>query len=179
MENKSTLIRIMNRTLTDPITDEIADEAIQLLNRVFNSTDFKEELSSESFYSSNRPDFSGNSTELPGKLVYEDFMNKGLIEIDVMVKHLVNPVRRFVSKTYGATNINGNQIVTYTWWLSDDPKERIIEYATHIGHEIFHTSHFKYIHDPEYGHDDFEIDKDVSYKIDEIVEKLIRKTLPA
>lgn len=169
-------IKIEIQTLTHPITTDIVDESIKLLNIVFNLPEFKTELSSQKFYCSNRPTFCKNGVEILGEDVYEDFMSKELIALKLSVKNLVNPWRRFISKTFGATDINGNLIVTYTWWLNqNNKKELIIEYATHIGHEIFHTEYFKYIHNPEIGSKHFDNDKDVTYKIDEVVEKLIRQ----
>ena len=56
-------------------------------------------------------------------------------------------------------------------------KELLVTYTTHIGHEIFHTKYFGYIHDPEFDSKEFINDKDVTYKIDEILENLIRKQL--
>jgi len=169
-------IKIERQTLTYPITTEIVGESIMLLNIVFNLPEFQTELSGQKFYCSNRPSFCNNAGEILGTDVYDDFMSKELIVINLSVKNLVNPWRRFISKTFGATDINGNLIITYTWWLSqNNQKELIIEYATHIGHEIFHTEYFKYIHNPEIGNKHFDNDKDVTYKIDEIIEKLIRK----
>lgn len=175
MNNSKIEIKILSKVLTQPVTEEIVFEVTKLLNLVFNLSDFKNEMYSQIFHSTNRPNFPSQNSILSGKDVYEDFINKGKIEINLIVKPLTNPWNRFVSKTLGLTDINGNTIVTYNWWLPINNKnELIIEYATHIGHEIFHTKYFQYIHDPEYGSKYFVNDKDVTYKIDEIIEKLLR-----
>lgn len=174
MEDRKIEIRLESQKLLYPITVKVVDEALKLLNLVFNLSEFKDELSTQTFFCSNRPDFCKNSNYILGKDVYDDFIGKELILVNLTVKKLLNPWKRIFSKTYGATDINSNLITTYTWWLnSSDNKELIIEYASHIGHEIFHTKYFKYIHDPESGSKYFENDKDVTYKIDEIIEKLI------
>jgi hypothetical protein len=175
MEDQKVEVKLQSKSIMHPVTDEIVSEALRLLNIVFNLPEFRQELSTQKFFCSNRPNFCKQGSEILGQDVYEDFINKGVIEINLTVKNLINPWRRFISKTYGATDINGDTIVTYTWWLTNNnKKELIIEYATHVGHEIFHTKYFQYIHDPEYGSKYFENDKDVTYKIDEIIEKLIR-----
>ena len=54
-------------------------------------------------------------------------------------------------------------------------RDLIISYATHVGHEIFHTKYLGYIHDPEISDKNFVNEKDVTYMIDDILEKLIKK----
>ena len=176
MENKTIKIEIEGHFLTQPITKEILDKSIEILNIVFNLTEFKNELSKQSFFCSNRPDLCTNNDEILGETVYNDFISKALIKINLTVKRLKNPWKRYISGTLGETNPNGNSIISYTWWLNEkNGNELLIAYATHIGHEIFHTKYLKYIHEPEYGSSKFINEKDVTYMIDDILEKLIRK----
>ena len=176
MDNKTIKIEIEGHFLTRPITKEILDKSIEILNIVFNLTEFKNELSKQSFFCSNRPDLCTNNDEILGETVYNDFISKTLIKINLTVKRLKNPWKRYISGTLGETNPNGNSIISYTWWLNEkNGNELLIAYATHIGHEIFHTKYLKYIHEPEYGSSKFINEKDVTYMIDDILEKLIRK----
>jgi hypothetical protein len=174
MNNKTLLIEIENQFLMLPITNVITEKSIELLNIVFNLSEFKEQLVSQSFFCGNKLDLCINGKEITGLSVYEDFIGKGKIKINLTVKSLINPWKRYVSGTLGETNPNGNSIVSYTWWLNEKKgKDLIIAYATHVGHEIFHTKYFQYIHDPKYGSRNFDTNKDVTYKIDEILEHLI------
>lgn len=174
-ENKI-LIEAQIQGLRYPITDKIVAEATKILNKVFNLEEFEIELSKQSFVCSNRPLFCKNGKEILGSDVFADFISKKHIKVSLTVKKLANPWKRYFSKTMGETNPNGNSIITYTWWL-DDSSERdlVISYATHVGHEIFHTKYFGYIHDPEISDRRFINEKDVTYMIDDILEKLIKK----
>jgi len=178
MENKSIKIETESHFLTLPITKEILDKSIEILNIVFNQPEFKNELSVQSFYCSNRPDLCTNDKEILGETVYNDFISKEVIKINLTVKRLKNPWKRYVSGTLGETNPNGNSIISYTWWLNEkSDKDLLIAYTTHIGHEIFHTKYLKYIHEPEFGSSKFINEKDVTYMIDDILEKLIKKII--
>lgn len=161
--------------LNDPITNEIIRDTTKILNLVFNLDEFGKELSKQSFFASNKPSMSTDGMEISGKEVYEDFISKGAITVSVSVRKLRNLIKRYRWRTMGETAPSGTSIVTYTWWLDYiNNTELLINYATHIGHELFHTNYFGYIHDPEKGSSAFVNDKDVTYKIDDILEKLIR-----
>lgn len=175
MSNGIIEIIVESKKLCKPVDEGIVDKAVGLLNMAFNLPEFKHELIKQKFFCSNRPNFCQNKDFISGADVYEDFINTGVISVKLFVKPLINPWRRFISKTYGVTDVNGNEIVTYTWWLSNNKKDLIREYASHIGHEIFHTRYFQYIHDPKYNSRNFDNNKDVTYKIDEILESLIRQ----
>ena len=176
MTRNKILIETKVSRLNYPITNQVVDKATKLLNLVFNLDEFGDELSKQSFVCTNKPDFCKNGEEIKGSDVYDDFISKGKIEIDVTVKKLRHPWKRFVSKTMGETNPRGNSIITYTWWLDNrDEKDLIISYATHLGHELFHTNYFGYIHDPEINDRSFVNEKDVTYMIDDILEKLLKK----
>jgi hypothetical protein len=170
-------IVVTDTQLTKPITTEVVTRSIELLNLVFNLPEFKDSLSKYAFVSTNRPNFSSEGNDIEGKAVYNDFINKGTVNINLKVKKLLNPWKRIISKTYGETNPGGYLILSYTWWLKRyKDKELVILYASHVGHEIFHTKYFGYVHDPKYNSGNFVNDRDVTYKIDDIIEALIRKT---
>jgi hypothetical protein len=175
---KQIKIEVESYSLTLPITKEVLDRSIDILNEVFNTEEFKIELSKQSFFCSNKPSMCSENREITGESVYNDFITKGQIKINFTVKNLVNPWKRFISNTYGETDPKGNSIVSYTWWLNrKNGKELMLAYATHIGHEIFHTKYLAYIHDPEYRSREFINEKDVTYMIDDILEKLISKKI--
>lgn len=176
MADDKILIETNVVSLRHPITNKVVDDATKILNLVFNLDEFRIELSRQSFACSNRPDFCKNGKEILGSDVFADFVSKKVIKVLLTVKKLTNPWKRYVSKTMGETNPNGISIITYNWWL-DDSNERdlVVSYATHIGHEIFHTKYFGYIHDPEIHERSFVNEKDVTYMIDDILEKLIKK----
>lgn len=160
-----------------PIDLRIVNKSLELINLVFNLPEFQDSISKYSFVCTNKPILCKNNT-IPGNSVYDDLINAKEINIDLKVKALINPWRRFISKTLGATNPSGHKIISYKWWLrkkKKDTKELTIIYASHLGHEIFHTDYFKYLHNPEYGSSGFVNEKDVTYKIDDIIEALIRK----
>ena len=164
------------RSLKHPITEEVVSKSISLLNIVFNQPEFKESLCAQTFVGTNRPDLSNADGFIPGESVFNEFYSNKEYEIVLKVKKLKNIWERKFSKTKGKTTLKGREIVTYNWWLKNKTeKELIINYASYIGHELFHTSYFKFVHDPEYVSVDFVNDKDVIYKIDNILEELIRK----
>lgn len=176
METKARItIESIVGELRNPITSEMVEEATRILNLVFNLDEFEHELSKQSFVCSNRPNLCKNGVIL-GSDVYKDFISKKHIKVFVNVKKLKNLWKLYVSGTMGETNPNGNSIITYTWWLEEKSEsDLIISYATHLGHEIFHTKYFGYIHDPEINSRNFVNEKDVTYMIDDIIEKLIKK----
>lgn len=176
MDDNKILIETNALGLRLPITDKVVDEATKILNIVFNLEEFEKELSKQSFVCTNRPDLCKNGKEILGSDVFSDFISKKIIKVSLTVKKLTNPWKRYVSKTMGETNPNGNSIITYTWWLNDNSEsDLVISYATHVGHEIFHTKYFGFIHDPEISDRNFVNEKDVTYMIDDILEKLIKK----
>lgn len=177
MGNSGILIKTKIVRLSHPVTNSIVQEATQILNKVFNLAEFEEELSRQSFVCTNRPEFCRNGKEIAGVDVFSDFISKESIEVLVSVKILRNWWKRYVSKTMGETNPNGNSIITYNWWLKND-RNLAVNYAIHLGHEIFHTRYFGYIHDPEINDKDFVNEKDVTYMIDDILERLIKKYNP-
>lgn len=159
--------------LRSPVTNAIAEKSIAILNEVFNAPEFGEMLSKYSFVCTNKPAMCDSSGNISGANVYAEFMKAGTISINLRVRR--NLFKK-ISGTLGETPSQGNTITTYTWWLDDDnERDLVIDYATHVGHEIFHTLYFKYIHDPEYGSKNFVNDRDVTYKIDDILEELIKK----
>jgi hypothetical protein len=163
-------------SLRYPITIKIVSEATRILNIVFNLSEFEIELSKHSFVRSNRPEFCKNGQEISGSDVHADFISKKKIEISLTVKKLTNLWKQYVYKTMGETHPAGNSIITYHWWLdNENERDLIISYATHIGHEIFHTNYFGYVHDPGAGSKKFVNEKDVTYMIDDILEKLIKE----
>lgn len=169
-------IEFGNTNLINPITSETVRKTNELLNIVFNSQEFEDALEKESFVCSNKPSICNTRNEIPGRFVFDDFVSKRIILVDLTVKKLKNPWKRRISKTMGETHPDGNLIVSYNWWLKNlNEKDLVIAYATHIGHEIFHTKYFKYIHDPEINEKKFINEKDVTYKIDDIIEALIKK----
>lgn len=173
-ENKIT-IELQVAKLKHPVTNEIVQEAAAILNRVFNLDEFEQELSKQVFVATNRPDFARNN-QISGADVYADFISKERLPVTVTVKRLLNPVKRGFSRTMGETDPSGTSIITYDWWLKGETeKELLIAYATHIGHELFHTNYFGYIHDPAINDHGFVNEKDVTYMIDDILERLIRK----
>lgn len=173
MSTEKIKITVTSKSLTEPVREEIVTKAIDLLNKVLNTEEFKALLTKQEFYCSNRPGFGNSEEYLSGEDVYSDLLKVGKIQLQLIVKPLWNPWRRFISNTLGATNIHSNVIVTYTWWLPKEHEDLIIKYATHVGHELFHTSYFQYVHDPPYGSRNFLNEKDVIYKIDDIIETLI------
>lgn len=161
-------------SLSNPITADIVTAAIQRLNIVFNSVAFSNSLQAKSFVATNNPALSLNGKTITGKDVYDNIFSKPQVEIDIIVRKLNNPYKRYVSKTMGETNPLGNTIITYTWWLKNLSKGDLVKnYAVHLGHEIFHTNYFGYLHDPAIGTRDFDNDKDVTYAIDDILESLL------
>ncbi len=168
-------IETITGELENPITSEIVEKATRILNYVFNLDEFEQELSKQSFVCSNKPDLCKNGVIL-GSDVFGDFLSKKHIKVLVTVKKLKNIWKLYISGTMGETNPNGNSIITYTWWLKGkSEKDLVISYATHLGHELFHIKQLGYIHDPEINSRNFVNEKDVTYMIDDILEKLIKK----
>lgn len=174
--SQTVIIKTTEIKTANPIDSVIVKKSISLLNIVFNQIEFKDSLSIQKFTCSNKPILCNSTNYISGKKVYEGFIANDTINISVNIKKLKNPWRRWISKTKGITSTTGRNITTYTWWLKNKPeKELIIAYASHVGHEIFHTNYFKYIHKPKFGTKNFINDKDITYKIDDIIEYLIRK----
>lgn len=168
-------IRAENVQVKAPVTSALVEKTLQCLNTIFNSVEFKDSLEKYDFVCTNKPDICDTSETIKGSQVYKDLIKSDTITINIRVKKLKNPWKRSISKTLGETPPSGNTITTYTWWLETDTDTLLADYTAHIGHEIFHTKYFQYIHDPEYGSKDFVNDRDVTYKIDDILEALIRK----
>lgn len=176
MVDKRILIETQVQALMYPITDKIVDEATKVLNIIFNLEEFEAELSKQSFACTNRPSFCTNGKEILGSDVFSDFISKKQIKVLLTVKKLTNYWKRYFSRTMGETNTSGNSIITYNWWLDGkSEKDLIISYATHIGHEIFHTKYFGYVHKPKINNKRFVKEKDVTYMVDDIIEKLIKE----
>lgn len=176
-ENDDSKIQIIlvSKRLKRPIDASIMEKTIELLNRVFNSTEFRDLVIDNSFTCSNKPSLCGTDQTISGQAVYDDLMRIDHIELKLHIKKLWNPFKRYGYHTKGETNINGNTIITYNWWLKNkSEKERLIIYASHVGHEIFHTKYYQYIHNPKKGSRDFVEEKDVTYNIDNIIEQIIR-----
>jgi hypothetical protein len=175
-------IIVRNAILRRPIDQVILQKGIALLNVIFNSTEFENELSKQSFVVSNKPGFSLNGLNITGKQVYDELIGSSNIFIDIQIRRggllSVGFFKKVFFGTMGETDPSGSTIVTYNSWLKQlDDNELFILYTTHIGHEIFHTKYFGFVHDPKYGSREFLAEKDVTYKIDEILESLIRKEL--
>jgi len=171
-------ILLKSKSLRQPVTSKIIDKSIEILNTIFNSTLFRDKIIDNKFVCTNKPELCGADNFISGQAVYDDLMSVETISLRLEVKKLRNPWKRWVSKTKGETRLTGNTIKSYTWWLKNrDEKELTIIYASHVGHEIFHTNYYQYKHDPEIGSKTFQNDKDVTYKIDDIIEELIRTHL--
>lgn len=169
-------ILIENGQYRQPITAEIAQRSVDLLNRVLNLDEFRDSLVKYSFVPTNKPSLSENGTDIRGIDVYNDFTHLDSIAISLKVSHLWNPWKRVISGTMGETNPKGRLIVTYPYWLRKTSKKDLVTgYATHIGHEIFHTNWYGYIHEPQKGAKSFVNDRDVTYKIDDIIGSLVNK----
>lgn len=176
MDHNKIVIKTETIQLRFPITQNIVEESTKILNIVFNLNEFEEQLSKQSFICSNRSNFCKDGKEILGVNVYKDFISKKNITVQLTIKKLTNPWKRWISKTMGETDPQGNSIITYNWWLDyKTENDLVISYATHIGHEIFHTKYLGYIHDPEIGSKNFVNEKDVTYMIDDILEDLIKK----
>lgn len=175
MEKSILTVKQGNTNVLHPITNERVQKAFKLLNKVFNSYEFEKELCAQTFVKTNRPGFGASITTISGKEVFDDFISKGEITIDVEVRRSLGGLfRRLFFSTMGETLPSGNTIVTYPWWLNKlHGKDLLVGYATHIGHEILHTRYYGYIHDPEIGSRGFINEKDVTYKIDDILVTLI------
>ena len=168
--------------LRKPIDETLVAQSIEMLNVIFNLPAFGEALSKETFVATNRPGF-GNGETIPGLDVYNDFISKGTLIVNLEIKKggffSVGWFRNVAFGTLGETNVTGSTIVTYNSWLKKlTPRDRLIYYTTHIGHELFHTNYFGYIHDPAVANADFKGERDVTYKVDEIIEKLINENYP-
>lgn len=176
-QHKGVFVKTGEVKVIAPIDVNIVKKAIALVNNVYRSEEFQTEIEKYNFVCSNKPDLCDSSGVINGGTVYRDIMQYDTIVINLTVKNIgIRFWRRYISKTQGATAPTGNSIVTYTWWLdNNNMKDLIIQYAAHIGHEIFHTKYYKYIHDPSAGSRGFVNDKDVTYKIDDIIEALIIK----
>ncbi len=173
---KKIFIKTEEVNIRYPINTEIVKQAMKLVNSALNDNEFKNELEKCSFVCTNRQDLCDSTNNISGKTVYEDFIKHDTLSLNLIIKKLLNPWKRHISGTLGETDPRSNTILTYTWWLFyKDRKELVINYATHIGHELFHTKYLGYIHYPSVDSRDFVGDRDVTYKIDEIIEKLIRK----
>lgn len=169
-------ISLESKQLCYPITAEIVDQTIEWLNVVFNSTEFRAEIIKNKFVCTNKPELCGEDNFISGLDVYNDLISENRILLNLKVRRLKHLWKRWISKTKGETKLAGNTIKSYTWWLTnEDPKELAILYASHVGHEIFHTKYYKYKHNPKKGSQAFENDRDVTYKIDDIIENLMRK----
>lgn len=175
MEKAILTVKQGNTNVVHPITNEIVQRSFELLNKVFNSIEFEKELCAQTFVKTNRPGFGASIETISGKEVFDDFINKGEITIDVEVKRSLGGfLKRLAFRTMGETLPSGSTIVTYPWWLKKlRGKDLLVGYATHVGHEIFHTRYYGYIHDPEFGSRGFVNERDVTYKIDDILEALI------
>lgn len=174
--SQNIVVKVESATTKKTINDEIIKESVAVLNKVLNDPAFKDSLMAQSFVCTNKPSFCGADGMISGKKVYEDLIQKETLKVNLKVKFLWNPWRRWKSRTRGITGTKGTTIKTYTWWLKrKSKKERTIAYASHVGHELFHTVYFQYVHNPKFGSKEFVNDKDVSYKIDDILEALIRK----
>lgn len=170
-------VKIGEATVIRPIDMAVVKKAIELVNAVYASQDFRDELDKYNFICSNKPSLCDRSLVIPGSVVYADFTKFDTLTINLVVKRVgLKFWKRYLTGTLGETDPQGTTILTYTWWLDDeDVRELTIGYATHIGHEIFHTKYYQYLHDPAYGSKDFDGEKDVTYKVDSIMEALIRK----
>jgi hypothetical protein len=175
-EAQKVTVQLGQLDVSKPVTKEIAAKSIYYLNKVLNLPDFKQDLLSCSFFCSNRPELCNMvSHTIPGDSVYNDLMKKGILVIQLKVKASL-PWQYLFTKTYGKTSPYYNSILTYKWWLrSYEEKELVIQYASHVGHEMFHTSYFGYLHDPALGTRGFTNDHDVCYKLGDIIMALIRK----
>ncbi len=159
-----------------PINTRILAEATRLLNVVFNLPEFKKQLVLYSFAATNKPALSPDGNEIPGEVVYQDIMKEPNISVCASVRKLGNPWKRWISKTKGQTDPSDTCIITYTWWLKNKKgKDLVIDYTAHLAHEILHTSHFGYVHNPKLGSPQFKKEKDVAYLIDDLLENLIRE----
>jgi len=169
-------ILLQSKSFRAPVTAKIIDKSIEILNTIFNSIEFRDRIIDNKFVCTNKPELCGADNYISGKAVYDDLMSVATISLHLKVKKLRNLWKRRISKTKGETKLAGNTIKSYTWWLRNrNENELIIVYASHVGHEIFHTNYYKYKHNPKKGSSAFDNEKDVTYKIDDIIEELIRK----
>lgn len=173
------VLKVRNAKLRSPIDSTIVDTVTQLLNTVYNSQEFWDSLSDKSFVCSNRPDMCSGNSEITGSAVFNELVSQDTLLIDLEVRKVgIMFWKRYFFETLGETDTNGKLVVTYDYWLeSSNRKNLIIDYATHIGHELFHTAHFAFLHDPGFGKKGFIESKDVTYTIDHILESLLTKEM--
>ena len=177
MTNPHINIELASKNVTYPITSEMANRTIDTLNDVFNSDEFRDVITKNRFIGLNKENLTSTGGYTSGETVYNDLINKRSVAVNLVVTNLMNPWKRFVSKTMSETNIHGNTIVTYDWWLKKKMgKEVFITYASHVGHQILHTKYYKY-QQPESIQEIASATEDlgVKYKIDNILEDLIRR----
>lgn len=123
--------------------ERLVTDAINLLNDVFNSEEFKNEVLNYNFDWENL------------KSVYPEISNEEVLNNligfndNYKMKLVIRPrglrVTAYMYGTKGVTTLNSNKTRTYRHWLDLSPEkydETVINYASHIAHEYSHQRGF-------------------------------------